>query len=48
MILLSLGAIFLGRRIWTLIRYIREPMLTSFRRPQLEAALPMLFEQLDR
>ncbi|NJS14742.1 MAG: cation:dicarboxylase symporter family transporter [Sphingopyxis sp.] len=47
-ILLSLGALFLGRRIWTLIRYIREPMLIAFSTASSEAALPKLFEQLDR
>jgi Na+/H+-dicarboxylate symporter len=47
-ILLSVGAIFLGRRIWTLIRYIREPMLIAFSTASSEAALPKLFEQLDR
>lgn len=47
-ILLSIGAIFLGRRIWTLIRYIREPLLIAFSTASSEAALPKLFEQLDR
>jgi len=47
-ILLTIGAIFLGRRIWTLIRYIREPMLIAFSTASSEAALPKLFEQLDR
>jgi len=47
-ILLSIGAIFLGRRIWTLIRYIREPMLIAFSTASSEAALPKLFDQLDR
>lgn len=47
-ILLGLGALFLGRRIWTLIRYIREPMLIAFSTASSEAALPKLFEQLDR
>ena len=47
-ILLSIGAIFLGRRIWTLIRHIREPMLIAFSTASSEAALPKLFEQLDR
>jgi Na+/H+-dicarboxylate symporter len=47
-ILLTLGAVFLGRRIWTLIRYIREPMLIAFSTASSEAALPKLFEQLDR
>lgn len=47
-ILLSIGAVFLGRRIWMLIRYIREPMLIAFSTASSEAALPKLFEQLDR
>jgi Na+/H+-dicarboxylate symporter len=47
-ILLSIGAVFLGRRIWTLIRYIREPMMIAFSTASSEAALPKLFEQLDR
>jgi Na+/H+-dicarboxylate symporter len=47
-ILLTIGALFLGRRIWTLIRYIREPMLIAFSTASSEAALPKLFEQLDR
>ena len=46
--LLGLGAIFLGRRILTLIRYIREPMMIAFSTASSEAALPKLFEQLDR
>jgi Na+/H+-dicarboxylate symporter len=47
-ILLTIGAVFLGRRIWTLIRYIREPMMIAFSTASSEAALPKLFEQLDR
>ena len=47
-ILLSIGGLFLGRRIWTLIRYIREPLLIAFSTASSEAALPKLFEQLDR
>ncbi len=47
-ILLGVGAIFLGRRILTLIRYIREPILIAFSTASSEAALPKLFEQLDR
>jgi Na+/H+-dicarboxylate symporter len=47
-ILLSIGGLFLGRRIWTLIRYIREPMMIAFSTASSEAALPKLFEQLDR
>ena len=47
-ILLGIGAVFLGRRILTLIRYIREPILIAFSTASSEAALPKLFEQLDR
>jgi Na+/H+-dicarboxylate symporter len=47
-ILLSVGAMFLHGRIWTLIRYIREPMMIAFSTASSEAALPKLFEQLDR
>jgi Na+/H+-dicarboxylate symporter len=43
-----LVALFLGGRIFTLIRYIREPMLIAFSTASSEAALPKLFEQLDR
>jgi Na+/H+-dicarboxylate symporter len=47
-LLLSLGGLFLGRRIFTLIRYIREPVLLTFSTASSEAGLPKLFEQLDR
>jgi Na+/H+-dicarboxylate symporter len=47
-LLLSVGALFLGRRILTLIRYIREPLLITFSTASSEAGLPKLFEQLDR
>lgn len=47
-ILLSIGAIFLRRRIFSLIRYIREPLLIAFSTASSEAAMPKLFEQLDR
>jgi Na+/H+-dicarboxylate symporter len=47
-ILLTVGGLFLGSRIWQLIRYIREPMLIAFSTASSEAALPKLFEQLDR
>ena len=48
MILLGAGAVFLGRRIWALIRYIRQPLMIAFSTASSEAALPKLFEQLDR
>ena len=48
MLLLGLGALFLGRRIVMLVRYIREPLLLTFSTASSEASLPKLFEQLDR
>ena len=47
-ILLTIGGLFLGKRIFTLIRYIREPLLLTFSTASSEAGLPKLFEQLDR
>ena len=47
-ILLTIGAMFLRKRIWTLLRYIRQPMMIAFSTASSEAALPKLFEQLDR
>ncbi|MFN4020272.1 MAG: dicarboxylate/amino acid:cation symporter [Erythrobacter sp.] len=47
-VLLSAGAVFLGRRIRRLIRYIRQPLMIAFSTASSEAALPKLFEQLDR
>ncbi len=47
-ILLTIGALFLGRRILTLIRYIRQPLMIAFSTASSEAALPRMFEQLDR
>ena len=47
-LLLAIGGLFLGRRIFTLIRYIREPVLITFSTASSEAGLPKLFEQLDR
>lgn len=49
LILLGIGAIFLGwGRIVRLVRYVREPVLIAFSTASSEAALPKLFEQLDR
>lgn len=47
-ILLGIGAIFLRGRIVQLVRYIREPLLIAFSTASSEAAMPKLFEQLDR
>ncbi len=47
-ILLTIGAVFLRERIWTLIKYIRQPLMIAFSTASSEAALPKMFEQLDR
>ncbi|HEV2598491.1 dicarboxylate/amino acid:cation symporter [Sphingopyxis sp.] len=47
-LLLAAGAVFLRARIIQLIRYIREPLLIAFSTASSEAAMPKLFEQLDR
>ncbi|NBC36542.1 cation:dicarboxylase symporter family transporter [Novosphingobium sp. FSY-8] len=47
-ILLGAGGAYLGPRIFTLIRYIREPVLLTFLTASSEAGLPKLLEQLDR
>ena len=47
-LLLGMGGIFLGKRIFLLARYIREPLLLAFSTASSESALPKLFEQLDR
>jgi Na+/H+-dicarboxylate symporter len=47
-LLLGAGAVFLRRRIFSLIRYIRQPLLIAFSTASSEAAMPKLFEQLDR
>ena len=47
-LLLGIGFIFLGRRVWMLVRYVREPVLIAFSTASSEAAMPKLFEQLDR
>lgn len=47
-LLLGAGAVFLRQRIFSLIRYIRQPLLIAFSTASSEAAMPKLFEQLDR
>ncbi len=47
-LLFCVGGLFLRKRIVTLFRYIREPLLLSFSTASSEASLPKLFEQLDR
>jgi len=47
-ILLGMGGLFLGRKVLTLVRYVRQPVLIAFSTASSEAAMPKLFEQLDR
>ncbi|MGE4322413.1 MAG: dicarboxylate/amino acid:cation symporter [Sphingobium sp.] len=47
-LLFCAGAIFLGRRMFTLVRYVREPVLIAFSTASSEAAYPKMLEQLDR
>ena len=48
LVLIGVGSIFLRRRVWELLRCVREPFLVAFSTSSSEAALPKLFEQLDR
>jgi Na+/H+-dicarboxylate symporter len=48
LVLLALGALFLGRRIISLIRHIREPLLLAFSTASSESAYPKTLEQLER
>jgi Na+/H+-dicarboxylate symporter len=47
MMLLAVGGLFLRRRVFVLLAYIREPVLLTFSTASSEAGLPKLFEQLD-
>jgi len=44
----SFAALFLGPRIWSLLRHIREPMLLAFGTASSESAYPKLLQQLER
>ncbi len=48
LILMALGAIFLGRRVITLIKSVREPLLLSFSTASSEAAYPKTLAQLEK
>jgi Na+/H+-dicarboxylate symporter len=48
LVLIGVGFLFLGPRVWGLVSHIREPFLLAFSTASSEAALPRLFEQLDR
>ena len=47
-LLVAIGWFFLRGRIFTLVRYVRQPVLLAFSTASSEAAMPKLFEQLDR
>ena len=47
-LLAAFAALFLGRRILTLLRHIREPMLLAFGTASSESAYPKLLQQLER
>lgn len=47
-ILLGVGFLFIGGRMRSLIRYVREPLLVAFSTASSEAAYPRMLEALDR
>ena len=46
--LIAAGFFFLGGRVFTLLRFVREPMIIAFTTASSEAAYPKLMERLDR
>lgn len=48
MLLILAGYLFLGRRVATLVRLLREPFVLSFSTASSEAAYPKMLEALDR
>jgi Na+/H+-dicarboxylate symporter len=47
-ILIAVGYVFLGRRVGTLLKAVREPAMIAFSTASSEAAYPRLTEQLER
>ena len=47
-LLAAFAALFIGRRIFSLLRHIREPMLLAFGTASSESAYPKLLQQLER
>ncbi|MTD33452.1 dicarboxylate/amino acid:cation symporter [Paludibacterium denitrificans] len=47
-VLVLMGSIFLGRRVLTLMKMVREPLLLSFSTASSEAAYPKITEQVER
>ncbi|WP_336966587.1 dicarboxylate/amino acid:cation symporter [Sphingobium aquiterrae] len=48
LVLFAAGSVFLGKRMFKLVRYVREPILIAFSTASSEAAYPKMLEQLDR
>ncbi len=44
----SVAFLVIGRRVWSLLRHIREPMLLAFGTASSESAYPKLLQQLER
>lgn len=47
-ILLTLGYLFIKRRVWSLLSHIKEPIILAFATASSESAYPKLLNQLDR
>jgi Na+/H+-dicarboxylate symporter len=47
-VLVGIGYAFLGRKVWTLLKAVREPAMIAFSTASSEAAYPRLTEQLER
>jgi len=47
-VLIAAGFVFLGPRVFSLMRTVREPMLVAFTTASSEAAYPKMLERLDR
>ena len=47
-LLLGFTTLFIGARVWSLLRHIREPMLLAFATASSESAYPKLLQQLER
>src|SRR5262249_19225824 len=47
-VLIAVGGLFMGPRVLTLMRYIREPFLLAFSTASSESAYPRTVEQLER
>ncbi len=48
LILILVGYIILGRRVWSLIRVVRNPLLIAFSTSSSEAVFPKLVEELEK